>query len=271
VNPGILLKSLRETWVVSLLFCLAIIAAEALFAYVLPIVERDYAGMIAGMAFAQNMLKALLGADAAAGIGPNTFKAVAWVHPVVLTIVWAHAIVLCTRSPAGEVDRGTGDVFFTLPVGRWNIWRCDALVWAASAAALVTCAAAGHFIGSGLSTGSAAASIDRLIPVGVNLLALGAAVAAVSCLASSLCSRRGVAMAIAFGVVVASFLLNFLAQFWPPAEAIAFLGILRYYRPINIFDGAGWPARDIAALLAVALALWIIAGTVFARRDLCSL
>jgi hypothetical protein len=71
--------------------------------------------------------------------------------------------------------------------------------------------------------------------------------------------------------VVASFLLNYLAQFWEPARRVAFLGMLRYYRPLTILRDGAWPMRDMSILVGAALVLWTIAGLIFSRRDLSTL
>ena len=61
-----------------------------------------------------------------------------------------------------------------------------------------------------------------------------------------------------------------LAQFWEPAEKVAFLGILDYYRPLFIMRDGVWPLRDMAVLLGAAAVLWTAAGVLFARRDVCT-
>ena len=72
-------------------------------------------------------------------------------------------------------------------------------------------------------------------------------------------------------IVVASFLLNYLSQFWQPAQDIAFLGMLRYYRPLFILRDGTWPLRDMMVLLGAGAVLWIAGGVIFSRRDLSTL
>ena len=52
---------------------------------------------------------------------------------------------------------------------------------------------------------------------------------------------------------------------------MAFLGVLRYYRPLTILRDGAWPLRDMSILLGAALILWITAGAIFSRRDLSTL
>jgi len=207
----------------------------------------------------------------AQGLGPQMFGAIAWVHPVVLAIIWAHAIICSTRVPAAEIDRGTIDVLLGLPISRWGLFRSETLVWLCSAVVLLVFAAAGNTIGNtGVSAASRPALASMLIIL-VNLLCLYLAVGGAGWLFSSMSDRRGRAVGVAFVFVLASFLLNYLAQIWQPAQRLEFLGILRYYRPIFILRDGVWPVRDLIVLLSTAVGLWIVAGVILARRDLATL
>ncbi len=73
-----------------------------------------------------------------------------------------------------------------------------------------------------------------------------------------------------FGVLLASFLLNFLAQFWSPADRLSFLSLLNYYQPLAVLRAGGDAVADMAILLAFASATWVAGGIWFARRDICT-
>ena len=104
-----------------------------------------------------------------------------------------------------------------------------------------------------------------------NLLCLYLSVGAATWLCSSLSDRRGRAIGAVFALLLASFLLNYVAGFWKPAQRIEFLSILHYYRPLMILRDGLWPARDLTVLLIVALVLWLVGGLVLSRRDLATL
>ncbi len=78
-------------------------------------------------------------------------------------------------------------------------------------------------------------------------------------------------MGLLFGIVLASFLLNFLARFWEPAQHFAFLSVIGYYRPAQILSTGGLPVGDVATLLAVGAAAWVAGSEIFARRSICTL
>jgi ABC-2 type transport system permease protein len=272
MNRGVLLKSAREILPVTLLLGALLLVMQAVLAYVLPTFSAQFSSQMLRVEFIRQMIGAMLGADLASGIGPELFVAMPWVHPVVLTLVWAHAIIVCTRVPAGEVDRGTIDVLLGLPVSRWGVYVSETVAWLASGVVVLALGAAGNAIGLGRVADEAIRPESaRVLVVVANLLCLYAAVGAVAWFAASLSDRRGRAIGAVFVVVLASFLLNYLAQFWEPARRAAPLGLLRYYRPLLILRDGAFPTRDVTVLLSAALALWVAGGMIFARRDLSTL
>src|SRR5262249_30400318 len=129
MNRGVMRKAFHETWVNTLIIGAALLGFEILLARVLPILESQLQGIVAQLPFVQTMLKALLGADLGPSIGREAIAALAWVEPAVLALAWAHPIIICSRVPAGEVDRGTADVLFGLPLSRWNIYCSETVMW----------------------------------------------------------------------------------------------------------------------------------------------
>jgi hypothetical protein len=113
-----------------------------------------------------------------------------------------------------------------------------------------------------------------MVVVTVNLFCLYLAVGGLACLVSAMSERRGRAVATVFGILLASFLLNFLAQFWPPAEAVSRLSVLHYYKPLGVLRpgvmDAGWPVADMLVLAGFAAVTWTAGGLWFARRDICT-
>lgn len=269
MNRGILLKAVRELWPATVLLSFALLIAQAILAYVLPTFQREITSQMFRIPLIQNLIRGLLGVDARGALGPEMFESIGWVHPVVLAITWAHAIIICTRVPAGEIDRGTIDVLLGLPVSRWNLFISETGAWLVSGIILLAAGLTGNAIGhSFLPPQLYQPPMARLLIVLVNFFALYCTVGAMAWLFSAMSDRRGRAMGAAFGVVLASFLLNYLAQFWEPAESVSFLGLLQYYRPLFILRDGAWPVRDLAVLGALIAGFWIAAGLIFSRRDL---
>jgi hypothetical protein len=267
MNRGLLIRAFRELWPTTLLLGLVLLLVEAALAFVLP----KFASQISAdmqVNFMRGIMQAMLGTEIATQVGPQIFQSIAWVHPVVLSLVWAHALVCCTRVPAGEVDRGTADVLLGLPVSRWDVFISETLMWFVCGMAILAAALAGNFVGCLGLPSAQRPQLSRLFIVVLNLFCLYFAVAGLSCLVSSMSNRRGRAMTMVFLMLLAVFLLNYLAEFWRPLASIAFLNPLHYHRPVNVLGTGAWPWKHMALLLGFGGAMWLAGGAVFARRDL---
>ena len=265
MNRGLLLKALREAWVTTLLFGVGLFVFEALLAYLLP---RFFADSIVGNPLFRTVVQGILGTEVPVAMGPLALHALAWVHPVALALLWGHEILLCTRMPAKEIDQGTIDSVLALPVSRWSAYLTETAVWLGTGALLVSMAYCGALTGGALAGASSTLDAGRLTSVVVNFFCLYLAVGGLAFLVSSCSDRRGRAIGLVFGIVVASVVLNFLTQFWEVARRLSFLGLLEYYRPIVTLQSGGWPLGDIAVLVLVGSSLWIAGAIVFNRRDI---
>ena len=70
--------------------------------------------------------------------------------------------------------------------------------------------------------------------------------------------------------MLASFLLNFLAQFQDWAKSLSWLSVMEYYRPAIIIQSGLFPWQDVKILLCIAATFWIAAGVTFRRRSICT-
>jgi len=267
---GLLYKTLRETWLQILLFGSALFVVLALITRVVPQLEQGLNQFLVALPFIRNMISALLGGDFGSRIDVQTLRSIVWVHPTVLTVVWAQVIVFCTRLPAGEIDRGTIDILMSWPASRRKLFLCDSLVWLLSGVFLLACGVLGYALTAEPGVRTPMPSNWRIFIVVVNLYCVYFAVGGGAYLASAISDRRGRAMGVIFTLLLGSFLLNFLAQFWPPARGLEPLGVLSYYQPAPILETGEWPWRNMAVLIAAGAIAWAAACEVFARRSICT-
>src|SRR5262245_24332894 len=222
MNVGLLRKSLRESLTMTIVIGLGLCGIEVLFARILPAFYGDMTNNLLGLPFVRKMVAAALGTDASADIGPATMMAMVWTHPVVLALVWTLAIWAGTRVPAAEVDRGTIDVLLSLPVSRTQIQWCEGAVAVLAGLAVVALAFLGNAIGGWPLQTSVVGTIGQRLWVVTNLWAVYFVIYAFSCLASALSDRRGRAAGVIVALVIASFVLNFLAAFNEPLRRVRF-------------------------------------------------
>jgi ABC-type transport system involved in multi-copper enzyme maturation permease subunit len=268
---GLLAKSWRETRLMTFVFAGFLFAFQVLLAFVTMRFFGDELEAWLESGFVRTMMNAMLGADVAEQFGPEALVSIAWVHPMTLYILFAHGMIAGTRLPVGEVERGTIDLLLGLPVRRAAAFGAEAVIGLSSAMVLCIASGLGHVAGHGLSGGEHLRMALNAGPVLVNLLAVYATVAALSCLFSTLTDRRWYALGIVFLVVEAWMLIAYVAPFWMPARYAAYGSIMHYYRPLEVIRDGHWPVWDILVLFVFAAVLWAIAARIFQRRDLCSI
>ncbi|MBL8818634.1 MAG: ABC transporter permease subunit [Planctomyces sp.] len=267
---GLLIKIWYEVrWPVKF-FSLGLGIIMCLLTILLPKVLGDIHRVFEKMPFVKPLITALLGIDPGNQLTAQMTQAFLWVHPTVLTLIWAHEVMYCTRMPAGEVDRGTMDFLMSLPMSRWKIFIAETIGWILTGVIILAGGLLGHSIASNFLRPEMQASFRQAAFVILNLFCVYLVVGSFSFLVSSCCDRRGRAMGIVFAVLLLSFLLNFLAQFWDVAKLFRFLSVLEYYRPAVIIQSNTFPMQDIVILLSLAGLIWGAAGTVFRHRSLCT-
>lgn len=269
MNRGIILKSIRETWVTTLLCCLGLILFQVILAIALPYIWQDRMGQVPEIA--QSFIRGLLGDEYRDQLTKLGLASIVWVHPIMLSLIFAHIITCSTRVPAGETDRCTIDILLSLPISRWKIFLSESAVAGVSGLLLVTVAVVSNWLSGSISGVGFQPSLGKLCVVGVNLYVLYVAVGGISALFSSLCESRGRPVAFVISIVLVSMLISFLAQFWRQLEFLNCLSFLSYHEPLPIIVHGTIPWANIITLLVVGFVTWAAAGEVFHRRDIHTL
>jgi hypothetical protein len=155
--------------------------------------------------FVQRIMKTFLGADLTPDISATGFMALGFTHPLIYALIWTFILTAATRVPAAEVERGTSDLLYTLPLSRGAIHRSAGLSLALATTLLTGATLAGVSLGQLLVPMWEPLDLGKLTIVAGNLLALNLCVAAVATAVSACTSRRGVAIAIILAWLLASF------------------------------------------------------------------
>ncbi len=268
MTTALLRKALRETRVVWAVSAVTILVFEPLLVFAIGRFARDVVSVWSRVPFVQQLVSALVGADISTGVTITSLITLGLAHPFVFAVLWAFVIATGTRVVAGEIDRGTADLLLTLPVSRAAVWVIGSLVIAVEATVLSAVPWLGILLGCALFPPPEAVDTARLWMPSVNLAALLAAIGSLTLLASTWAGRRGPAVAIAIGVVLFAFLLNFLVALVPAWSRAAPLTLLHYYRPLECVRSGVFPARGVAVLMLVAAAAWSAGLAHFCRRDI---
>jgi ABC-type transport system involved in multi-copper enzyme maturation permease subunit len=267
---GLLTKTLREVWLGTLLVAAGLFGVNVLLTVLVPKLQEGIGDVFDKLPFAETIMRALVGTETGDQMAAHAIEAILWVHPIVLALLWFHAISFSTRVPAGEIDRGTIDFLLGLPIGRRQLYWSEVLVWLVTGIVLLACGFAGHRIASPAMPVVQRPDFGTSLMIMTNLYCVYLAVGGVGFFVSSLSSHRSRAIAVVFALVLGSFLLNFAAQLWEAAERFAFLGILEYYRPAVVMHTGEFPTSDVLVLLSIAVVSLMVGNEVMARRNICT-
>ena len=267
---GLLRKIYLEVRVSVVLFGVGLAAIMFLLTSLLPKVLGDVENVFEKLPFIKPILTALIGIDVDNGFTSQMMQGFLWVHPTVLAILWAHELMYCSRMPAAEIDRGTVDFLLGLPTSRRKLYISETIGWMTSGAIIICTGLVGHLMASSSLQPQMRPGGYAVFCVAGNLFAVYLAVGGIAFLVSASSDRRGRTIGILFAVLLASFLLNFLAQFWEPAKAISFLSIMEYYRPALTIQANAFAWQDVGILLTIAAVTWCVGGIVFQRRSICT-
>jgi ABC-2 type transport system permease protein len=269
MNAAIVRKSLREALLPLSVVVLGVLIFEMIFIHAIGTYAEEILGMWARRPALKRIVQVLVGSEFGDQISATAFASLGLVHPVMLTLSWAFVLASVSRGIAGEVERGTADLLFTLPISRVRLYLSLTGVWLLTTALIAVTPWVGIWNGLRISPMWEPVDVRLLGIAAVNYYALLLALASATLCLSAFHPRRGVTIAILIGILVASFLVNFLEPFWNPArEQLRFLGILNYYRPFIIVRDEAWPVWNLAALLGSAVVLWCVGLWRFCTRDI---
>lgn len=268
---GLLEKTVRETWKVAALTCGALALVMAFLVQILPQFEEGLNEIILQVPFIRTLISGLMGIDVSAGLAPEMLLVVAWSHPIVMATVWGLAVVLGTRVPAGEIERGTIDVLLGWPASRGAIYASEGIVGLVAGFSLLACGFLGFVIsGATLSTELRPHLGNTLLAV-VNLFALYVAAGGIVQCIATLCDRRGQALGFGVAFLLASYLVNFLSTLWAPAGYVAFASIVHYYQPAQVMLTGALPVSDVLVLLVSGAGFWGLGAVLWSRRSVVTI
>lgn len=267
---GLLQKIWLEVRVPVLLLSLGLAVIMSLLGALLPRVLANVDNLFNTLPFVKPLISALVGMDVGDGFTAEMMQAFLWVHPTVLTLIWAHELMFCSRTPAGEIDRGTVDFLLGLPVSRMKLYLAETIMWLATGIVIIATGLVGLSFAASTFENDMRPGAFELVCVISNLLAVYIAVGGMAFFVSACSDRRGRAIGVMFAVLLASFLVNFVAVFVERVRVISWLSILEYYRPAEAIQSQSFPWTNVAILLAVGIGFWLLGAAVFKRRSVCT-
>ena len=170
-------------------------------------------------------------------------------------------------ATAQEVERGSAEILFTLPVSRWRILASKMLaaICVLAVLALIT------YLTIWLGAGPVDMRLDasNLAAATISCALLGAAFSGLGYIVSAFSSKNGVALGVTAGVALLFFVFYSLDPMVDTFDAVT---------PVNPFQWAlgekplsnGFDLTQLAKLSGLTLVLYCIALVVFSRKDIPS-
>lgn len=218
--------------------------------------------------FLKKIFEVGFGINVSGEVSLRVLFAVCFTHGVILTLTWAVMIATSSRVTAGEIERGTADLLLTLPVTRSEVYFSTSLVWFLAALVLSACPIIGVWTGLQIFETTEVVDTREYFRPASNFFFLLLAIGGISSLASCLINRRGPAVALTIGILLTSTALKFIEPFIDGIAQIRFLGLLNYFRPVEVVRAGQWPLFEMVVLFLVGFSCWTAGLVAFCRKDI---
>ncbi len=261
----VFLQSLKTQRTTILVLCLAVFGFEALisatFSAFGDAIEALYETLPSGL---QAMLKAqgMIGASPTGYLAATGFR-----HPMFLILIVGFAVASASGAMAREIERGTAFILFSRPIPRYQVVLAKLGTMVVALVLLLLAAFLGVVVGAE-AFGLPNLDYDLLLLAQVNALFLLMAIAGYSFFVSALSSEGNKAIAIAGGLAVFLFFVDFLAGTWETVKAIGSLSLFYYYDPVTVVANEALSPLHIGVLTAAAVVGFAAALVTFHRRDI---
>ena len=213
-------------------------------------------------------IRALLGDQLFAQFSVEGAVAFGYLHPLVLTMSIIVAILLPARHIAGEVETGTLELVFALPLRRSTITLS---LWLFSGVALLGIVIGG-WVGSGvgfwLFPEVRGVPMWGIAKAGISLWLLVFAISSYTLLFSAYARESGPATLRAAGLTLLFFFLNILVLVWPAIDFLKYFTLFHYHRPQQLMMDESLLGLNVAVPVLVIIVCGALAVRQVNRRDI---
>ncbi len=185
-----------------------------------------------------------------------------------LLVFGIYAVIGGLNVTANDEERGTMDIFLSLPIARWRLILEKFLAYSLLLIGVVLLSFVGMWLGIVITPAQTDIDMGKIVAATVNQIPGSLLVLAFTLFVTSLVRRRGLAIAIAAVFIVGGYFLDTLGRAAPDsiAETLSYLSLFRYYDAVGVIqNGLNW--GNISLLLVVTALLAAGGMWLFERRD----
>lgn len=266
MNVALFLKTLRDHRVFIIGGCFLVVLFVIVFLFAIDSLPMEQTEVWMNVPWIKSLISSLMGSEMTGAFETSGMATFVFTHPVVLAVVIALVFSIGSASLVGEIDRGTIDLLASLPISRSSIYVSVSTALIACGPMLCVSLWGGVLIGRWL-TGQSDIRMDDLALVAAQFFFVYVFLCGMALGVSAMCSRRQVALAICFGVVLYAFTVNVLSAFWPALEIVSYSSFFRYYGPLKIVEAHAVQWGSVLVLTVAGAVLWTAGLLVFRSRD----
>jgi len=213
-------------------------------------------------------LQQFLGEEFIAQFSVKGAAAFGYNHPLVITFLIIVAIIFPSKHVAGEIENGTLELIFSMPIERFSITFS---LWIVSVLAIffvISGCWLGTFMSKLIFSQAEILPFSKILLIGINLAALMVCINAYTFLISSY-SREGSKVALqAAGITLFFYFLNYIATIWSVVGFLKPISIFHYYQPQKLMMGEANLGKNLIVLGLLTFFLMLPTIYKINRRDI---
>ena len=185
-----------------------------------------------------------------------------------LLIFAIYAVMLGLNVTANDEERGTMDVFLSLPIVRWRLALEKLVAFSLLVTGVIVLSFVGMWLGILITPALATVDMGKILAATLGMIPGSLVILAFTFLVSVILRRRGQAIALASVFIVASYFIDTLGRAAPDTilAPLRALSLFAYYDGSGVMQyGVSWV--NVAVMIAAAIVLTIGGIWFFQRRD----
>jgi hypothetical protein len=259
-------------WLRRILFVWFLIASLIFLIQILHCgVYQDNERVRAVLSFVEHMpsiVKNSLGGDILQMDNVAGFIAVAYIHPLVLTLYMIFAVSVPSGLLAGHVQSGDMELILSRSITKTQVYICAVILTLAGMFTMIALMFLGTVVGTSLFDFGQDIPLYPFFRASVNGAFLAASAASVSLLCAASFRTRGRAVGTAIAFLVANYLINIFSEWLSFFNSLRPFTLFYYINVHKVLNETAWPVRDMSVLAAVTIIATLAGAIVWQRRDL---
>lgn len=212
------------------------------------------------------IVKTALGGDLLESGSIAALLTIGYQHPFVLFLIMLYAVGVPAGLLTAEVQKGTMELILSRPVTKTQVYICVVVLTLVGMFGLFAVMFLGTVAAVNIYTFNEPIPLDLFLRIATTGGLLAGGFAAFALLSAASFRRLYAAVGISVAFLTLNYFISIVAQWWPRLAFLrrATLFYLVYYSDL----WQNWPQRNMAILAGILLAMTLIGGLLWRRRDL---